>query len=439
MRHWTATRLAKLARQASRVAGKKGTDLPGQVARRVDKNILRKLASQVDEIVFISGTNGKTTTSNLIGHTLKANDIEIIHNNEGANMAAGITSAFILQLKQSTKIAVIEIDEGSIPRVLNEVTPTMMVVTNFFRDQMDRFGEIDIMVNNIANAINNKGIKLLLNADDPFVSRLKIASDTVVYYGMEKHAYDFEQSTMNESRYCPNCGLLLHYDYIHYNQIGHYHCTCGFKREDTKYEVTEFNLDPFINLQVGSTIFNMKIAGDFNAYNAIAAYSVLKELGLNDESINHGFETYTSDNGRMQYFKKGNKEAMINLAKNPAGMNASLSIGEKLEGSKVYLLSLNDNAADGRDTSWIYDADFEKLTKQQIETIIVTGLRAEELQLRLKLAGVETPIILEKDIYKATAKTMDYKESFTVAIPNYTSLAPMLEQLNHSFEEDKVR
>ena len=186
MRHWTAIRLAKLARSASRAVCKKGTDLPGQIARKVDKNILKNLASKVDEIVFISGTNGKTTTSNLIGHTLKKNDIDIIHNNEGANMAAGITSAFILQNTANTKIAVIEIDEGSIPRVLKEMTPTMMVFTNFFRDQMDRFGEIDIMVNNIAKAIENKGIKLLLNADDPFVSRLKIASDTVLYYGIEK-------------------------------------------------------------------------------------------------------------------------------------------------------------------------------------------------------------------------------------------------------------
>lgn len=437
MRRWTATRLAKVARQASRAAGKKGTDLPGQIARRVDKNILRKLASQVDEIVFISGTNGKTTTSNLIGHTLRANDIKIIHNNEGANMAAGITSAFILQIKPATKIAVIEIDEGSIPRVLNEVTPTMMVFTNFFRDQMDRFGEIDIMVNNIANAISNKGIKLLLNADDPFVSRLKIASDTIEYYGMKAHAHEFEQSTMNESKYCPNCGQLLHYDYIHYNQIGHYHCNCGFKREATKYEVSHFDLTPFINISIENEMFNMKIAGDFNAYNTIAAYTVLRELGLNNDAIRRGFETYTSNNGRMQYFRKDSKEAMINLAKNPAGMNASLSVGEQLEGRKVYLMSLNDNAADGKDTSWIYDADFEKLTRQDIEAIIVTGTRAEELQLRLKLAEVNVPIILEKDIYKATAKSMEFKESFTVAIPNYTSLTPMLSQLNHSFEEGK--
>lgn len=436
MRQWTATHLAKLARVASKAVGKKGTDLPGQVARRVDQNILRNLASTVDDIVFISGTNGKTTTSNLIGHTLKANDIPIIHNNEGANMAAGITSAFILQNKLDIKIAVIEIDEGSIPRVLKEMTPSMMVFTNFFRDQMDRFGEIDIMVNNIAEAIKDKGIKLLLNADDPFVSRLKIASEDRVYYGMKARAHEFEQSTMNESRYCPNCGRLLVYDYVHYNQLGHYHCQCGFKREQPTYEVNRFDLSPFLQLDVDETVFDMKIAGDFNAYNALAAYTVLRELGLNDASIRKGFETYTADNGRMQYFSNGVKEAMINLAKNPAGMNASLSVGEQIEGSKVYVMSLNDNAADGRDTSWIYDADFEKLSRQDISAIIVTGTRAEELQLRLKLAEVEVPIIVEKDIYKATAKTMDYS-SYTVAIPNYTSLSSMLEQLNRSFEEVK--
>ena len=409
MRQWTATHMAKLARKASIAVGKKGTDLPGQIARRVDHNILRKLAKQVDDIVFISGTNGKTTTSNLIGHTLKKNQINIIHNNEGANMAAGITSAFIMQSSKNTNIAIIEIDEGSIPRVLNEVTPSMMVFTNFFRDQMDRFGEIDIMVDNIAKSISNKGIKLLLNADDPFVSRLKIASHSIVYYGMKKFAHDFEQSTMNESKYCPNCGRLLQYDYIHYNQIGHYHCECGFKREEPTYEVSSFDASPFLKMIINQSEFNMKIAGDFNSYNAIAAYTVLRELGLNE------------------------KEAMINLAKNPAGMNASLSVGEQIDDKKIYVISLNDNAADGRDISWIYDADFEKLATQDIEAIIVSGTRAEELQLRLKLAEVEVPIKVEKDIYKATALTMKYS-SFTVAIPNYTSLTPMLEQLNRSFE-----
>ncbi len=176
-----------------------------------------------------------------------------------------------------------------------------------------------------------------------------------------------------------------------------------------KYQVLMWHR--FYILNINDEKYDMKIAGDFNAYNALAAYTVLRELGLNEQTIKNGFETYASDNGRMQYFKKERKEAMINLAKNPAGMNASLSVGEQLrEGEKVYVISLNDNAADGRDTSWIYDADFEKLSKQQIEAIIVTGTRAEELQLRLKLAEVEVPIIVERDIYyKATAKTMDYK------------------------------
>ena len=140
MRQWTATHMAKLARKASIAVGKRVQTCRDRL-QDVDHNILRKLAKQVDDIVFISGTNGKTTTSNLIGHTLKKNQINIIHNNEGANMAAGITSAFIMQSSKNTNIAIIEIDEGSIPRVLNEVTPSMMVFTNFFRDQMDRFGK----------------------------------------------------------------------------------------------------------------------------------------------------------------------------------------------------------------------------------------------------------------------------------------------------------
>ena len=244
----------------------------------------------------------------MIGHTLKANNIEIIHNNEGANMAAGITSAFIMKNVKDIKVAVIEIDEGSIPKVLKEVTPSMMVFTNFFRDQMDRFGEIDIMVNNIAKSISNKGIKLILNADDPFCKSFENSEDTIVYYGMKAHAHEFEQSTMNESKYCPNCGRLLTYDYTHYNQLGHYHCECGFKRETPKYEVSQFEVQPFIDMDVNDAHFEMKIAGDFNAFNALAAYSVLKELGLNNDAIRKGFKTYTSNNGRMQYFKRGQKK-----------------------------------------------------------------------------------------------------------------------------------
>lgn len=434
MRTFSAKLIARLARRASIAAGKRGTDLPGQLARRIDPSILRTLASRVDEVVFISGTNGKTTTSNLIGHTLKENNIQIIHNVEGANMAAGITSAFIVQSKRQTKLAIIEIDEGSIPRVLDEMTPTMMVFTNFFRDQMDRFGEIDILVDRIADHIKGKGIKLILNADDPFVSRLKIASSNVIYYGMKAGIHHFEESTMIESKYCPNCGRLLQYDAIHYNQIGHYHCECGFHRETPKYEVEGLHENPYLVPTINGADFHMKIAGDFNVFNAIAAYSVLRELGLNDDSIRKGFESYASDNGRMQYYSNGQKEAIINLAKNPAGLNASLSVGEKIDGLKSYLISLNDNAADGRDISWIWDADFEKLARQNIDHIVCTGNRAEELALRLKYAEINTNITVIRDIPEATEHAMRY-DSYTVCIPNYTSMEPMHQTLNRFFKE----
>lgn len=433
MKKFAAINVAKVARKLSIMAGKRGTDLPGQVARKIDSDILRKLSAQVDEVVFISGTNGKTTTSNLIGHTLKTNGIRIIHNTEGANMAAGITSSFIVQSSKDTKLAIIEIDEGSIPRVLNEMTPTKMVFTNFFRDQMDRFGEIDILVDRIADNIKGKGIELILNADDPFVSRLKIASDDVVYYGMKSHAHTFEESTMIESKYCPNCGKMLIYDWIHYNQIGHYHCSCGFKREQPKYEVESLNENPFLNPVINGYTFNMQIAGDFNVFNIIAAYSVLRELGLNNELIDKGFSTYQSDNGRMQRFNTGSKSAIINLAKNPAGLNASLSVGEKIEGAKSYIISLNDNGADGRDISWIWDADFEKLARQDIPYIMCTGNRAEEIALRLKYAEVDAQIEVDQDIRRAT-KTILERPEYTVCIPNYTSLEPMHQTLTAYFE-----
>lgn len=433
MKKFAAINVAKVARKLSIMAGKRGTDLPGQIARKIDSDILRKLSAQVDEVVFISGTNGKTTTSNLIGHTLKKNGVPIIHNTEGANMAAGITSSFIVQSSKHTKLAIIEIDEGSIPRVLNEMTPTKMVFTNFFRDQMDRFGEIDILVDRIADNIKGKGIELILNADDPFVSRLKIASDLVVYYGMKSHAHTFEESSMIESKYCPNCGKMLSYDWIHYNQIGHYHCTCGFKREKPKYEVEALTENPFLNPVINGYTFNMQIAGDFNVFNIIAAYSVLRELGLNDASIQKGFSTYQSDNGRMQRFNKGNKSAIINLAKNPAGLNASLSVGEKIEGAKSYIISLNDNGADGRDISWIWDADFEKLSRQDIAYIMCTGNRAEEIALRLKYTEINTTIDVDQDIKRATKKVLERPE-YTVCIPNYTSLEPMHQTLTAHFE-----
>ena len=198
--------LAKLTRNTSKLIGKKGTDLPGKVLRKLDKDILIKLSKQYDEIVFVTGTNGKTTTSNLIGHTLKEAGINFINNFEGANMLDGIISTFAIQSKNDTKLAVIEIDEGSIKKVMQYITPTKFVINNFFRDQIDRFGEIDTLIATIGEQLEGKNIQLILNSDDPFVTRLSKYGNNNIYFGIDKDAYSFTDYGISESKFCPSCG-----------------------------------------------------------------------------------------------------------------------------------------------------------------------------------------------------------------------------------------
>ena len=279
--------LAKLTRNTSKLIGKKGTDLPGKVLRKLDKDILIKLSKQYDEIVFVTGTNGKTTTSNLIGHTLKEAGINFINNFEGANMLDGIISTFAIQSKNDTKLAVIEIDEGSIKKVMQYITPTKFVINNFFRDQIDRFGEIDTLIATIGEQLEGKNIQLILNSDDPFVTRLSKYGNNNIYFGIDKDAYSFTDYGISESKFCPSCGTELTYDHVHYSQLGYYHCeNCDFKHQETKYTVTKAKVEPFIELSINNEdSFSTRLAGDYNIYNLLAAYSLLKELNLDWAAI----------------------------------------------------------------------------------------------------------------------------------------------------------
>ena len=422
--------LAKLTRTASKIVGKKGTDLPGKVLRKVNDNVLTTLASDFDEIVFVTGTNGKTTTSNLIGYTLRCAGKNFINNFEGANMLDGII--FAIQANNNTKLAVIEIDEGSIRRVMQYITPTKFVINNFFRDQIDRFGEIDTLIATIGEQLEGKNIQLILNSDDPFVTRLSKYGEDNIYFGIAKDAYQFSDFGISESKFCPNCGMELIYDHVHYSQLGFYHCSkCDFKHQDVKYEVTNATVEPFINMTINNNAsIATKLAGDYNIYNLLAAYSLLKELGLDDEKIKHGLETYTSTNGRMQSISLSNgTTVLLNLAKNPAGLNASLAIANVIKEEINYLLVLNDNGADGIDISWIWDTDFDILNGQKIKNIVCSGKRAKELALRLKYTGIGANIVVLESIPEAVDKLKSYNEKYAIAIPNYTALVETQREL----------
>ena len=424
--------LAKLTRTASKLVGKKGTDLPGKVLRKLNGNVLTKLADNYDEIVFVTGTNGKTTTSNLIGHTLRSAGENFINNFEGANMLDGIISTFAIQGNNNTKLAVIEIDEGSIKKVMIYITPTKFVINNFFRDQIDRFGEIDTLIATIGEQLEGKKIQLILNSDDPFVTRLSKYGEDNIYFGIAKDAYQFSDFGISESKFCPNCGMELIYDHVHYSQLGFYKCSkCDFEHQDVKYEVTKATVEPFINMNINNgKILETKLAGDYNIYNLLAAYSLLKELGLSEDQIRIGLESYSPTNGRMQSIDlNNNSTVLLNLAKNPAGLNASLAIANSMKEEINYLLVLNDNGADGIDISWIWDTDFNILASQKINNIVCSGKRAKELALRLKYSEVKANVEVYEDVSEAVNKLKSYTEKYSIAIPNYTALVETQREL----------
>lgn len=425
--------IAKMVRLTSKLVGKKGTDLPGKILRKLNKDVLKKLSQNFDEIVFVTGTNGKTTTSNLIGHTLKKAKIKIINNFEGANMLDGIISTFAIQTKSDTKIAIIEIDEGSIKKVMSYITPTKFVFNNFFRDQMDRFGEIDTLITSIGEQLKGKEIQLILNIDDPFVARLDKYGKNNIYFGINNDAYEFKNIGLTESKFCPMCGEELTYSHTHYSQLGHYKCSnCNFSRKSPNYSVTKATVDPLISISINNKdMFSTMQLGSFNIYNILSAYTTLKSLGLSDNKIIDGLSSYTSKNGRMQTITNNNSTTILNLAKNPAGMNVSLDIASTIDKTENinYLIILNDNGADGLDISWIWDSNFEILKNQNIETIICSGKRAKELALRLKYTDIEANIVVNENIKEAVYYLKKLKGTYNIVIPNYTALIETQKEL----------
>lgn len=439
MRKLLATNLAKLGRKVSRIRGGSGSTIPGVIAQKVDPDIAKNITAGFDDIIFISGTNGKTTTSNLIGHVLQVSGRDIVHNVEGSNMFDGIISSFVIQKNSRTKIAIIEIDEGSIAKTFRHFQPTKMVFTNFSRDQMDRFGELDTLVDKIISTVREYDVPLILNSDDPFVRRLAIATDDATYYGINANIYEFNEANMTESKFCPKCGRPLNYSWIHYSHIGHYTCECGFSRKEPKYAVTALSSGLSIDVSINDLELNTRMSGDYNVYNILASYAVLSEIGLSDTEIKEGIESFQLSDGRMQYFNNDKQNAMVNLAKNPASFNMSLTIGHNIiseENEAVsYLMALNDYGADGRDVSWIWDVDFEHLNNENIDFIICTGSRAEELALRLKYAGISEELIsANQNIVHATEQALKDSKHL-VAIPNYTALDPMHRSIEKYFRE----
>ena len=436
-RFWLALWAGKGISGVLKFLGKKGTTLPGKIALDLEPQLMGLLSSSyTDGIIMVTGTNGKTTTANLLAQILKAGGKTFAFNQAGANLVTGITGALLANTswtgQAKVKMALLEVDEATVPKFCQQVTPQVAIVTNFFRDQLDRYGELDTTIKLVRNAIPAK-TDLILNADDPLVAQFGWERMNTLYYGVERTPDSKTSSTeTREARFCPHCGQELEYTLYHYGQLGIYACPCGYKRPAPQVLAREVQAgEDGIRFKVDINTYSIALQGYYNLYNALAAMTAAKRIGIKEREIQRGLREFVPQAGRMEQFVLAKGSVTLTLVKNPTGFNQVIQtvLSHKARSIRLFIV-INDLAADGRDISWLWDVDFELLgqEEQRIQQIVCSGLRAEDMAVRLKYAGVPVAKLqIEHELSKALDKVLEGFEGQEAifVLPTYTLLFPM--------------
>ena len=427
---------------AGKLAGKKGSSTPGNIALKICPSVLKKLSVQIKGgIICTLGTNGKTTTNNMTDLLIRSSGKTTVCNNVGANMLFGVVTAFAAASTAFGKItaeyAVIEIDEASAKIVFRHLKPDYIILTNLFRDQLDRYGEIDITIDHIKKALDMApDAVLILNADDPLCKYLgEICGNKVVTYGISESVLTPLNET-KEGRFCQLCGEELHYRYYHYSQLGDYICPkCGFKRGIPDFEATEIDCSSNVRFTLnGEMRIKSSTYGFYNIYNLLAAAAAVKTAGIEVNNLSEVFSSYKPQIARMEEFKFGDKTVILNLSKNPAGFNQALAAMENDKRRKSVVIAINDNAQDGYDISWLYDVDFEML-KGMCENYAVSGKRMYDMSLRLFYADVcDNPEIGDEPVELAMKFLSDESEVIYLLV-NYTVIFDAENKLKKKHKE----
>lgn len=434
VRFYTALVLARLTYLAIKLLHRSsGTSFVGMMTLKVCPDFLAHCRKYIkNNAITISGTNGKTTTSGLVAHIFEENQNSIIHNVKGANMLTGIANVFALNIKPFKRFdyAVIESDEAYLTKLYDYFKADYLLVTNLFRDQLDRYGELSTTASFIQNAIDkNKELKLILNADDPLVTNFGKGKNAI-YYGFEEVEFcsEIHNATSNAPTEVFNCicGKPLQYNKQFFAQEGHYYCAkCGFKRPEPNYKGYIKIYSDYSELKIRHNDkdfeFKINLVGLYNAYNVLGAVACAMENGIDYQTIKKAVSTYKSIFGRAERRIINGHKTLIQLIKNPTGASEVL---KTVDLSSNIVIAINDNYADGRDISWLWDSDFEQLKNAQ-KLVITSGIRAKDMATRLKYAGIpQEKIIVEEDIKSAIAlatKSDNIEERITI-LPSYTAL-----------------
>ena len=391
-------------------------------------------------VIAVSATNGKTMTNNCIGYTLKTAGNKVVSNVEGNNMETGILSTILKNCTLTGKIKadylVFEVDESYIPVVFKDFRLDTLVILNFFRDQLDRNGEVESLILRINEFLKTYNENLILNNDDPNVARLGQANpnnENIYYFSVDKYKFATEQiKEAGEGKFCPFCKTRLEYEYYQYSHVGKFKCpNCNFGDNEIYKLATNVDLKNRCFDIDGNTY---KINGNsiYLIYNYTAVYSVCSLYGISNDVVKKAFSTFALNNGRLEEIKINGVPTIINLAKNPTGSNVSLRILNEDDSKKELLFVLNDNIADGFDVSWIWDINFNNLNN--VSRIITSGTRAYDIAIRIKTSDFPAekiePYLNLEDAVNAFYKT-DVKK---YVIANYTSLQPTRHELK-KFDE----
>lgn len=370
-----------------------GTSLPGKIATNIDPDILKNLAQDFD-VVLVTGTNGKTLTTALITRVLREKYPDIITNPSGSNMIQGITGTLLTAKtsKNQRPLAVLEVDEANVVLITKYIKPKVFVLTNIFRDQLDRYGEIYSTYQKIVDGIKlAPDATIIANGDSPIFMRDNLPNKKL-FYGFDNmdQSADFKAPANTDGVLSPTDNSILHYHSITYANLGDYFSiTDGFKRPPLANAVTKINqLHPkFSNFDINGTTFQIEVGGLYNIYNALTAYAVGRFFDVTPEQIHHAFESNAQIFGRQESINVDGKDVTIVLVKNPVGANQIIDMIATEADDYSLMALLNANYADGIDTSWIWDANFEKLHQTNIKNVITGGERYKDFNVRLKMAG----------------------------------------------------
>ncbi len=424
-----AIKVAKLVAKLCLKMGRQGVTWAGLIARKIEPNILKILSDQIREKVYIvCGTNGKTTTNNMLCATLQAQGKKVICNRTGSNMLNGVVSAFVLATNGDCTLnadyACIEIDEVSTKRVLPTLKPDYMILTNIFRDQLDRYGEIDITMDILGQSIKMApNMTLVINGDDPLsVSLAKKSGNNFITYGISEKVFDADENAeIREGRFCTVCGAKMHYNYYHYSQLGDYECpSCGFKRPNIDYPAINIECGDHLAFTVEEKNIKARYKGFYNIYNILAVYAVAKHSGVNMEGFQLMLDNFNPENGRIEHFNIKSTDIELNLAKNPAGFNQNINAVMADKKDKDVIILINDRDQDGNDVSWLWDVDFDRFKDDSVKSITVSGIRCQDMRLRLKY--VDIPSVLEGNIENAIRNKIADGTGNLYVLVNYTGL-----------------